>query len=528
MKYQTTAILGIFGCLSFGFSQSELQIQKFSTLFTYVSQAYVDSVKEPQLVEIAIVKMLEELDPHSVYISAKDIQKMNEPLEGNFDGVGIQFQLIKDTILVITPIPGGPSEKLGIQPGDKIITIGKDTVAGKAIGNEAVIQKLRGKKGTSVDVGIKRRGMTDLIHYSIKRDKIPIYSVDKGYLPKSGIGYIKVNRFAKNTVEEFTTELKNLQKRGLQHLILDLRGNSGGYLNTAIDLADQFLGERKLVVYTDGRAFPRDDTYASRQGEFEKGKLAVLIDEGSASASEIVAGAVQDWDRGLIIGRRSFGKGLVQKPFPLPDGSAVRLTISRYYTPSGRSIQRPYGEGTRAYYEELNERFKHGESFSSDSIRFPDSLRYSTKVNKRAVYGGGGIMPDVYVPTDTSYRSPVYTKLMRNDLFNRFAIDYLDTRRKETLKLYPEAEKFNKQFIVTPDLLHQFNLHCENENQVLKEEEIAGFKDKIETLIKAYLARNLWDFGAYMQVINNDDPTFSKALEVLSDNTFDKLAVQYK
>jgi carboxyl-terminal processing protease len=511
-----------------GQQNTEAELNKFNTLFTYISQAYVDSVNEPKLIETAIVKMLEVLDPHSVYISAKDLRKMNEPLQGNFEGVGIQFNLFKDTIVVISPIPGGPSEKLGILAGDKIITIDNDTVAGVSFTNEKVIERLRGPKGTFVTVGIARRGFGELIPFRIKRDKIPIYSVDKGYMPTPEIGYIKVNRFARNTVEEFNAQLQTLNKRGMESLILDLRGNSGGYLNTAIELADQFLDDKKLIVYTEGRSFPRDDTYASGKGEFERGKLVVLIDEGSASASEIVAGAIQDWDRGLILGRRSFGKGLVQKPFPLPDGAAVRLTISRYYTPSGRSIQRPYGEGTKAYYEEFNERYVSGELLSEDSINLPDTLKFRTRINGRTVYGGGGIMPDIFVPADTSYRGAVYTQLVRNDALNKFALEVLDDKRKVFIKQYNNnSESFTKNFTVNQELFDAFLSYCNSEKLDISTDDVIAYRPKIEWLLKAYLARNLWDFGAYMQVINSQDPTFDRAVRVLSDNTFDKLAVHY-
>ncbi|MBD80752.1 MAG: peptidase S41 [Crocinitomicaceae bacterium] len=531
MKFKQTALLAIILISSgVGHAQHKTQeaMNKFNTMLNIISQVYVDTVNEMQLADAAIVKMLEDLDPHSVYISSKDKQKMNEPLVGNFDGVGIQFNIMKDTILVVSPIAGGPSEKLGIMAGDKIIIIDGDTVAGVGFTNNDVIKNLRGPKGSNVLVGIKRNGVSEILDFDIKRDKIPIYSVDEGYMIDNKTGYVRVNRFARNTVEEFNAQLKTLKKEGLENLILDLRGNSGGYLQTAIDLADQFLENDKLVVYTQGRSFPRSDTKASSRGDFEKGKLIVLIDEGSASASEIVSGAVQDWDRGIIIGRRSFGKGLVQKPFPLPDGSEVRLTISRYYTPSGRSIQRPYGEGTKSYYSDLNKRFTHGELTNADSIDFPDSLKYETRVNKRTVYGGGGIMPDIFVPLDTSERSSYYLNLLRKGIFNMYSLSYLDKERKMLLTLYPDKYAFNKRYEVTSEMLEDFLAFGEKEKVERNDEDLEKSKRQITNLLKAYVARGLYNSGAYVQTLNDIDPTVLKAVEVINSGTFNKLAIQYK
>jgi len=508
--------------------EAQKAMNKFNTMLNIISQVYVDSVNEMDLADAAIIKMLEGLDPHSVYISAKDKKKMDEPLVGNFDGVGIQFNIMKDTILVVSPISGGPSEKLGIMAGDKIITINKDTVAGVGFTNNDVVKNLRGPKGSMVNVGIKRNGVSDILEFDIKRDKIPIYSVDEGYLIDKKTGYIRVNRFARNTVEEFQTQLKDLQKQGLKNLILDLRGNSGGYLGTAINLADEFLGAKQLIVYTEGRSFPTDDTYASNRGDFESGKLVVLIDEGSASASEIVSGAIQDWDRGLIIGRRSFGKGLVQKPFPLPDGSMVRLTISRYYTPSGRSIQRPYSNGKQDYYADLNKRFKHGELMNPDSIDLPDSLKYETRINKRTVYGGGGVMPDIFVPLDTSERSSYYLNLLRKGIFNMYSLSYLDKERDNLLAMYPDKYAFQENYQITPERLNAFLEFGEKEKVERVEEDLKKSERQITNLLKAYIARGLYNSGAYVQIINKVDPTVLKAMEVINGNTFDKLKVQYK
>lgn len=529
LKNITLSLLSIFliGTIN-AQTEYEKANQKFSQLLRIVSAAYVDSVNETKLVDEAIVNLLESLDPHSIYIPKKNKQKMNEPLKGNFEGVGIQFNIHQDTILVVSPIAGGPSEKLGIQSGDKIVTIEKDTVAGIGITNSDVVKYLRGQKGTIVTVGIKRNGLAELLQFDIKRDKIPIYSVDEGYMVNDNIGYIKVNRFARETVSEFNTQLGTLKNKGLEHLILDLRGNGGGYLSTAIGLADQFLNDRKLIVYTQGRTIPRDNVYATSRGSFKKGKLVVLIDEGSASASEIVSGAIQDWDRGLIVGRRSFGKGLVQKPFPLPDGSEFRLTISRYYTPSGRCIQRPYGKGSDAYHKDLASRFKNGELNHSDSIKFPDSLKFNTKINKRVVYGGGGIMPDNFVALDTSKRSKYYITLFRKGIFNSFTIDYLDKNRKKLLKNYPDKYQFVQQFEITDQFLEDFVKFAEKKKVKKVDDQLEKSKSEIKLIIKAYLARGLFNTGAYFQVINGQDQSFKKAVELISSPTFDELNISYK
>jgi carboxyl-terminal processing protease len=416
---------------------------KIETLIRYVDRYYVDSVNDKKLIENAIRNFLKELDPHSVYLTKEELEEMNEPLIGNFEGIGIQFNILNDTILVISPISGGPSEKLGIMAGDKIVKINGENVAGTGITNSDVTKKLRGQKGTKVEVSIQRRDVKKIVDYTITRDKIPIFSVDASYMVNPEIGYIKVNRFSATTMDEFRKSLEALRTSGMKHLVLDLRGNSGGYLSTAIELADEFLSDNKMIVYTNGRSFPKDERYATGKGGFESGKLAVLVDNGSASASEIVAGAVQDWDRGLIVGRRTFGKGLVQKPYNLPDGSAIRLTIQRYYTPTGRCIQKPYEE----YKDDYFHRLERGEFFSQDSIRMPDSLVYYTP-HKRKVYGGGGIIPDEFVPVDTTYNSDFLSELSRKGVFYQFAIRYVDENRKKIQKSYPDFESFKNNFTI--------------------------------------------------------------------------------
>lgn len=502
--------------------------QKIENLLQLINYAYVDSTDENRITEAAIVALLKELDPHSVYIPEKELKKMNEPLIGNFEGVGIQFNILHDTLVVVSPIPGGPSEKVGIQAGDKIIEVDKESIAGVGLQNSDVQDKLRGKKGTKVTVAIMRRGEKDLLKFTITRDEIPIYSVDASYMVDDEIGYIKINRFANKTINEFREGLKKLKQENVKHLILDLRGNGGGYLKSAIQLADEFLNENKLIVYTEGLKSPKQEYFTTEKGGFEKGKLVILIDEGSASASEIVSGAIQDFDRGLIVGRRSFGKGLVQKPFSLIDGSAVRLTIARYYTPSGRSIQRPYDEGKEVYYKELTRRFEHGELVTEDSIAFPDSLKYTTLNSKRTVYGGGGIMPDVFVSLDTSMISDYLSKVTREGLVNEFALEYTQDNRTILMATYPTVKDFKNSFDAEKELLTAF-VDFAVKNEVEKNEaDINTSKAFLLTRLKAIIARNLWDSSAYYQVISEIDNTLLKAVEEIKNDTFKKEKLVYK
>lgn len=500
---------------------------KLSALLYHIERMYVDDVDKQKLVDAAVVRMLEELDPHSTYIPKEELEEVNEPLKGNFEGVGIQFNIIRDTIYVVDAISGGPSERIGIRAGDRIINIDGETVAGVNFKNSDVMKRLRGKKGTKVLVGIQRKGESELLDFSITRDKIPIYSVEASYMATPTVGYIKVSRFSATTMKEFREKLTELKAAGMQNLILDLQGNGGGYLRTAIEMSDEFLGERKLVVYTEGRNTPREDTYATKQGMFEKGKLVVLVDEGSASASEIVSGAVQDWDRGLIIGRRSFGKGLVQRPVMLPDGSAVRLTVSRYYTPSGRSIQKSYEEGVEAYQREKNERWMKGELTNADSLHASDTVRYYT-MNKRIVYGGGGIMPDVFVPIDTTYSSAYFGQLVRRGVLNTFALNHVDLNRNELLAAYPDPETFRTGFQVLPELLEALVSEAETEGVAPDPDGLERSRSLVELRLKALIARDLWNTSAYWQMINAENPvdrSFQKALESLSDNTFQRMGM---
>lgn len=503
----------------FGFSQINTQASayKLSRVLDIINLFYVDSVKNDKLVEAAIIEMLKELDPHSVYVSQDEVKEMNEPLEGNFEGVGIQFNIYNDTIMVVNPIPGGPSEKLGIRAGDRIIKIDGENVAGVQIKNNDVFKKLRGKKGTLVAVAISRKGEKNLIDFTIERDKIPIYSLDASYMVDKEIGYIKLNRFSATTMTEFGEAITKLKTLGVKDLILDLSGNGGGYLNTAVDLADQFLEDKKMVVYTQGINSPRSDYRATNAGEWGNGRLIVLVDEGSASASEIVSGAIQDWDRGLIVGRRTFGKGLVQRPFNLTDGSLIRLTVARYYTPAGRLIQKSYEKGYNEYSKDIVNRYNNGELIHADSIHFPDSLKFQTLNSKRNVYGGGGIMPDIFVPLDTTLYTDYYRSIMRKGLANRYVMSYLDNNRNSLKEKYPDFNKFKTEFEVDNVMLDSLISLATKNDIPKKDDELEKSKSDFKIIIKAMIANNLWNNSEYFEILNPSRPEYMKAIEVLRD-----------
>jgi carboxyl-terminal processing protease len=491
--------------------------QKFARLLRLVESYYVDSTNIGNLTEKAITSLLQDLDPHSVYISKEEVERMNEPLQGNFEGIGISFNIHKDTLLVLSTVPGGPSEKIGILAGDRFIFIDGKNVAGIGIENEDVMKMLRGEKGTKVEIRVKRRSIAELLDFTIIRDKIPINSLEASYMIDNETGYIKLNRFAATTIEEFRTAMAGLQSQNVKNLILDLRGNGGGYLKAAIDLADEFLPGNSLVVYTEGINNPKRDYLATQEGSFEKGKLVVLMNEGSASASEIVAGAIQDWDRGVIIGRRSFGKGLVQQPFFLTDGSMVRLTTAHYYTPSGRGIQKPYENGVDDYRSDYQRRLESGEMFSADSISFPDSLKFKTLINGRTVYGGGGIMPDIFVSLDTSYLYQYYNRLQRNQIINNFSLEYLDKNRNSLTKKYPEFNQFNLKFNASDDMVETIVSTGEKEGIDRDLKSIDFTQEQMKKEIKAIIARDLFSRDNFYQVLNQDDKTIIKALELFQD-----------
>jgi carboxyl-terminal processing protease len=490
-------------------------IMKFREVMTYVEKAYVDEVDNDELVETAIAGMLEELDPHSVYVPAKDVELSNSDLKGEFEGVGIEFSIIRDTIVVLAPLSGGPSEKAGLLAGDKIIEVDGEDVAGVGITNRGVIDRLRGEKGTEVVVGIQRHNVSDMLEFTIVRDKIPQYSVDAGYMVDDEIGYIKIARFSETTDEEFRTELKKLKEQGMKKLILDLQSNPGGYMDRAVNVADELIAGNKLIVSQEGKG-PRStaEYNAYREGLFEEGPVIVLINEGSASGSEIVAGAVQDHDRGLIVGRRSFGKGLVQSLFRLTDGSELRLTISRYYTPSGRCIQKSYEEGLKAYHEDFTNRFEHGELFYEDSVQFNDSLMFET-TKGRPVYGGGGIMPDYFVPLDTSYSSAYYNKLMGKNVLREFSLRYYENNKKKLEKM-PFSE-YRSSFTVNEAMLNEIVAMGKSFGVAYNEEEFTTSKNLIQTVVKATIARNVWDREAFYPVINDINEIYESALTLFDE-----------
>ncbi|MBN2667993.1 MAG: S41 family peptidase [Bacteroidales bacterium] len=504
---------------SLTFAQNfEQQVYKMTRMLSLINSFYVDTVNSEKLVEDAIVAMLKELDPHSVYISKDEVKRMNEGLQGNFEGIGVQFNILNDTLMVVSPIPGGPSEKLGIRAGDRIVIIDGDTVAGVGLQNSDVVKRLRGDKGTKVTVQIFRQGEKELLEFEIIRDKIPIYSLDAAYMVNEEVAYIKLNRFAATTMDEYSKAIDSLKTQGFKHLILDLRGNGGGYLNMAIDLADEFLKDGQLVVYTEGVHQPKQTYNATKKGNFNEGRVVVLVDEGSASASEIVSGAIQDWDRGLVVGRKTFGKGLVQRPFDLPDESMVRLTVARYYTPSGRCIQKNYEKGAEDYAADIIHRYNNGELTNADSIHFPDSLKYSTLLKKRIVYGGGGIMPDVFIPLDTTLFTDFYSKMSRKGIIYQYVVEYMDKNRDQLKKQYSSFDIFKNDFKVSEEMLGEIYQKAKDKKIEPKDEAEQKETDgDVILLIRALLARDIWNTSEFYQIINETDKTFNEAVNIISD-----------
>jgi len=484
---------------------------KFRNILSYIDRDYVDTVNVEELTDHAITKMLEKLDPHTAYIPAKDMAMARSYLEGDFEGIGVEFNIFKDTIYVITPLSGGPSEAAGILAGDKIIKVNGETVAGIGITNEGVFKRLRGKKGSEVKLSVQRGTNPKLLPFSLKRDKIPTVSVDVSYMVNDKTGYIKVSRFSAKTFEEFKQALTSLKKRGMNQLILDLRGNPGGYMDHATRMADEFLAGNKLLVYTDGKGTRYDSkSFARTKGDFENGPLIILLDEGSASASEIVAGAIQDNDRGLIVGRRSFGKGLVQMPIPLNDGSELRLTISRYYTPSGRSIQKTYANGTEEYAKDMLNRLEHGEFFHPDSSLFVDSLKYKTSKG-RVVYGGGGIMPDVFVPRDTTAFSEYLSQLYNKNVMREYALTYYKNNQKDLEKM--SLAQFRKSFEVTDKMLQDVVKLATRSEVPYNAEQFNRSKNVIRNNLKAFIARSVYGNEGFFPVLHEADEEFQAALK---------------
>jgi len=504
-------------CLNAQSNQRETAF-KMAQLFDWIGSYYVDTVNMGKLSEKIIRKTLQELDPHSVYVTKDEVRAMNEPLEGSFDGIGVSFDILNDTILVISAIQGGPSERVGIIDGDKIIAINGENVAGTGIRRTDVPKKLKGPKGTEVTVDILRRGYPELLTFRIVRDKIPLYSIDAAYKVTDRIGYIKLSRFSASSKKEFDEALQQLKNDGVTDLILDLTGNGGGYMETAIQLANEFLDRGQLIVYTEGDYSPRRNFRADSNGEFTKGKLVLMIDERSASASEILAGAVQDWDRGMIVGRRSFGKGLVQRQMMFTDSSMIRLTVSRYHTPSGRAIQKPYNTQNDEYARGLGSRLQTGELTGETSNDVANSLKYQTLVKKRTVYGDGGITPDIFVAMDTSYYTNYYRELLGKGIFNRFILNYVDKNRQQLKQQYSTFAQFDEKFTVTKAFLDELQAFAEKEGLSRKPEMFAKSQQYLILWLKGYIARDLWDMAKLYQVVNREDPIFLRAVEEIRKN----------
>ncbi len=506
-------------CMAMGIHAQTLYEQafKFGKVLEWIDKYYVDSVNEELLVEHAIAELLKELDPHSSYLTKDEVAKLNEPLQGNFEGIGVSFNVLNDTVYVISPIEYGPSDKAGIKRGDRIVKVDGTNIAGIGIDSDKVYGMLRGKKGSRVNVSILRRDIPELIDIEIIRDKIPIKSIDASYMVTNDIGYVKINRFSMTTLDEFKETIARFKKQHVKDLIVDLTGNGGGYLEVAIKLADEFLDNNKLILYTQGTNSPKKEYYATREGNFEKGNVVFLIDEGSASASEILAGAIQDWDRGIIVGRRSYGKGLVQKPLLLPDQSMIRLTIAKYYTPTGRLIQKPYDMSRDDYDKELLNRYSNGELSHKDSIHFPDSLKYYTLKNTRTVFGGGGIMPDYFVSIDTSYYSTYYRRLISRRILDQFVLEYVDKNRKMLMTRYENIINFRDNFPVDQELMRSLIEYADKKGVPVVEKDFSVSKEQIETVLKAYIARDLWSNSEFYYISNEKDPKFETAMTILKN-----------
>ncbi len=499
---------------SFDFS-TKSPLRKLQMAEMAISKLYVDTVNEQNLVENGIRGMLEKLDPHSSYTTARETKAMTESLNGSFEGIGVQFNMQEDTLIVIQTITNGPSEKVGIQAGDRIVAVNDTAIAGVKMSKEEIMKRLRGPKGTRVRLTIIRRGIGERLTFVVTRDKIPVKTLDAWYMIKPGTGYIRIGSFGATTYDEFMKAVNDLRAQGMNDLVLDLEDNGGGYLQAAVQVANEFLKRGDLIVYTEGRRFPRQDYKAQGNGRLQNGKVTVLVNEFTASAAEIVTGALQDQDRALVVGRRSFGKGLVQRPIDFPDGSMMRLTIAHYYTPSGRCIQKFYKKGDKKDYEmELDQRYKHGELYSADSIHFADSLKYYTLRRHRTVYGGGGIMPDVFVPLDTTLVTTYMRNLAAKGIVISANLRYVDNNRKQLKKRYPEFQSFLNGFEVPRTLIDE--IVAEGKKQKVEPRDEAEMKRTLpymRTQLKALVARDLWNMSEYFQIINSLNPILQKALE---------------
>jgi len=486
-----------------------------------VTNLYVDSVDEKKLVEDAIRGMLEKLDPHSSYSTPKEVKDMNESLQGTFEGIGVQFNMVEDTLLVIQPVSGGPSEKMGILAGDRIVSVNDTAIAGVKMSREEIMRRLRGPKGTKVNLGIVRRGIQDTLSFKITRAKIPVKSIDAHYMLRPEVGYIRIGSFGATTYDEFMECMKELSKQGMRSLVLDLEENGGGYLQAAVDIASEFLQKNELIVYTEGRQVQRKEYHAKGGGFFTSGKVIVLVDSYTASAAEIVSGAIQDQDRGVIVGRRTFGKGLVQRPIDLPDGSMIRLTIAHYYSPSGRCIQKPYEKGKKKDYAmDVVNRLKSGELMSADSVHFADSLKFYTLKEHRLVYGGGGIMPDEFVPLDTTKYTKFHRELAAKNVIINQNLRYVDNHRKELQRKFTSSDDFRQNFQVPQKLIDQ--IVAEGKKQKIEpkdKEELQRSLPLMRLQLKALIARDLWGMSEYYAIINEQNDILKKALQLLESNT---------
>ena len=492
-------------------------VNKLKMAEAAISNLYVDTVNESALVESAIRGMLKELDPHSTYATAAEVKAMNEPLQGNFEGIGVQFNIIEDTLLVMQPVVNGPSEKVGIMAGDRIVSVNDTTIAGVKMSRTDIMKRLRGPKGTTVRLGIIRRGVNGVLSFSVKRDKIPLHTINAAYMIRPGVGYIRIESFGATTYREFVEKARMLEKQGMRDMILDLQDNGGGYLQAAVDIADEFLSKGDLIVYTEGRAVRRMEYNAHGGGIMASGKVVVLVNELTASAAEIVSGAIQDQDRGVIVGRRTFAKGLVQRPVDFSDGSMIRLTVAHYYTPAGRCIQKPYRKGEPEEYAlDFEKRLKHGELTNRDSIHFNDSLRYYTLREHRTVYGGGGIMPDVFVPLDTLQYSNYHRKLAAKNIIINASLKYIDNERKSLKRKYDTFEQFEKSFEVSQQIIE--GIVAEGEKQGVKPKDDDELKRTLKVLriqLKGLVARDLWDMNEYFRIVNENSDIIKEGLKTL-------------
>lgn len=527
------SLLGIFSISAYTlaqvFPQDQMQSIKLRMAEAAINQLYVDSVDESKLVEDAIKGMLEGLDPHSSYSDPEETKDLSEPLAGNFSGIGITFNLNRDTVYVISTVAGGPSEKVGLMAGDRIIAVNDTAIAGVKMKNSDIMKRLRGPKGTDVEVTVLRSN--DTVDFRITRDDIPIYSVDAAYMADPTTGYIRVNKFGAETPGEFRDALKRLRKQGMKNLILDLVDNGGGYLNAAAEMLGEMLEPGQLAVYTEGLTSPRAELAVPRTANplMADGRIVVMVNQNSASASEITSGAIQDWDRGVIVGRRTFGKGLVQRPINFPDGSMMRLTVAHYYTPTGRDIQKPYEKGNaKAYREDILNRLNNGELMHADSIHYADSLRVSSLRNGRALYGGGGIYPDSFVPLDTSAFTKYYRDVMAKGLLNRFTIEYVDQNRKRLKKEFKNDTQFVENFKVTDAMLDRLREMADSEGIEYDAEQARLSRPLFDTVIKGLIGRDIFETATYFKVYNLRDPIFAEALRIINSPDYDTLLMPKK